>query len=229
MHSDIARQRRLAAKIAAKNEVRLYFAAASLATVAFIIRFGDPQIGEPLSRACGRVENSEAWKECCAMSPGLPSWRGKFRPYSSSVAGLSTRLRHGLIRLFPGRSERDKLNRVIEQAPPWLLWFTFSDYTASELGLRVPDLTAVSCFERVRTIGCIPEGAFRRRYWDDGIVKEPPTRPKVFDRARWPRLFSMEVSELTPKEWYEVEDSPNPLRKALDRKYPDSDVEIFSR
>src|ERR1700730_4029770 len=40
-------------------------AAANAAVLAFVIRYGDPQIGEPLSRAWERFINSHVWTECC--------------------------------------------------------------------------------------------------------------------------------------------------------------------
>jgi hypothetical protein len=35
------------------------------AVLAFLIRYGKPQIDEPLSHACERCAQSPAWKECC--------------------------------------------------------------------------------------------------------------------------------------------------------------------
>ena len=40
-------------------------AAANAAVLAFVIRYGDPKIGEPLSRAWERFINSHVWTECC--------------------------------------------------------------------------------------------------------------------------------------------------------------------
>lgn len=40
-------------------------AAANAAVLAFVIRYGDPKIGEPLSRAWERFINSHVWAECC--------------------------------------------------------------------------------------------------------------------------------------------------------------------
>ena len=40
-------------------------AANHAAVLAFVYRYGQPQIDEPLSDACERCAQSAAWKECC--------------------------------------------------------------------------------------------------------------------------------------------------------------------
>jgi len=40
--------------------------------------------------------------------------------------------------------EKEKLEQVFASAPPWLIWFTFADYTAELLGLSLPDLSSVA-------------------------------------------------------------------------------------
>ena len=40
-------------------------AASHAAILAFVIRYGDPEIGEPLSCAWERFINTHVWKECC--------------------------------------------------------------------------------------------------------------------------------------------------------------------
>jgi len=35
----------------------------------FLLRYGEPQIGEPLEEACRRVTESDAWKEYQAIIP----------------------------------------------------------------------------------------------------------------------------------------------------------------
>ena len=49
---------------------------------------------------------------------------------------------------LPGADEAEKLDAILERAPPWLLWFTHSDVSASILGLKLPDLSSVNRFER---------------------------------------------------------------------------------
>ena len=57
-------------------------------------------------------------------------------------------LRHVIIANFPGVGEKDKLDAVFASAPPWLIWFTFADYTAKLLGLTLPNLSGVMGFAR---------------------------------------------------------------------------------
>ena len=57
-------------------------AVAHAAVLAFVLRYGNPQIGEPLSEACRRVAESEAWN-------------ASFEPYSrDSVILMGDPLRH---------------------------------------------------------------------------------------------------------------------------------------
>jgi len=141
---------------------------AHAAVLAFVMRYGNPQIGEPLSEACRRVAESEAGK-------------GSFEPYSrDDVFLMSHPLRHVLLATFPGADEKDKLNCVFKSAPPWLIWFTFADYTAKLLDLNLPDLSSVSGFERSKKIfhgwWALPESAFECRPWPDGADGEPLAR-----------------------------------------------------
>src|SRR6516164_6378353 len=140
-------------------------AVAHAAVLAFVMRYGNPQIGEPLSEAWRRVAESEARK-------------GSFEPYSrDSVTLMGHPLRHILLATLPGADEKDKLNRVFKSAPPWLIWFTFADYTAKLLDLKLPDLSTVTGFERSKDIfhrwWGLPESAFECRPWPDGTDGEP--------------------------------------------------------
>jgi hypothetical protein len=89
-------------------------------------------------------------------------------------------LRHELIARFSGATEKEKLERVFASASPWLIWFTFADYTAKLLGLSLPDLSSVAGFARSKTdfdnwYG-LPSGAFVPRPWPDGPDNEPLAR-----------------------------------------------------
>jgi hypothetical protein len=44
---------------------------------------------------------------------------------------MGSPLRHAVISSFPGADEKEKLDAVFASAPPWLIWFTFGDYTAA--------------------------------------------------------------------------------------------------
>ena len=154
--------------------------------LAFLIRHGKPKIEEPLSNACQRVSESTAWKAFCdQFFPSRPPppyarvRRGRpFDPYSrNSVAVIGEYLRHLVISSFPGADEKAKLNAVFKSAPPWLLWFTFADYTAAVLGLELPDLSRVTCFARSRDAfdnwWGLPRGSFERRPWPKSLIKDP--------------------------------------------------------
>jgi hypothetical protein len=107
------------------------------AVLVFLMRYGNPQIGEPLSEACRRVAESEVWNACCEKFPHhCKDFRheNSFEPYTrSSVTLFGDPLRHVLLSTLAGADEKDKLNRVFKSAPPWLIWFTFADYTAKLL------------------------------------------------------------------------------------------------
>jgi hypothetical protein len=150
------------------------------AVLAFLIRYGDPRDDEPLSSACERCASSTAWNECCQeFTRFLQDFSGKnvFRPHSSDAVGLmGDPLRHFVIASFPGADEKQKLNTAFTTAPPWLLWFTFADYTAKLLDLTLPDLSSVSCFTRSKknfdVWWGLPTGAFEREPWPRGPQEE---------------------------------------------------------
>ena len=135
-------------------------AAAHAAVLAFVIRYGDPEIGEPLSCAWERFINTDVWKGCCDKWEAMeleqlgdewkkygdktpPGNRFLFlrrtylgTPYDRNGTILSGEfLRHELIARFAGATEKEKLEQVFASAPPWLIWFTFADYTAELLSL----------------------------------------------------------------------------------------------
>ncbi len=113
-------------------------AAANAAVLAFLIRYGDPRIGEPLSCAWERFISTQVWKEYCdrweAMEleqlgdewkeygdrtpPGnrllfiRRSYRGS--PYNRNVAFITgPYLRHALIDHFSGATEKEKLAHLM--------------------------------------------------------------------------------------------------------------------
>lgn len=208
----IARLEKLAAPYldAARDTEREWWqtldgAASHAAILAFVIRYGAPAIGEPLSCAWERFTCSQVWRECCDKweAIGLEYIRNKLKesgdetplgdrfefvsgphavsPYSRegvSFGGLY--LRHELIARFAGTTEKKKLEGVFASAPPWLIWFTFADYTAQLLGLPLPDLSEVKRFARSKAdfdnwFG-LPKGAFVARPWPFGPDNEPLAR-----------------------------------------------------
>ena len=167
-------------------------AAANAAYLAFLIRYGKPKIGEPLSCAWERFTNTEVWKEYCdkwearaleQFDVGLEKhgeWKNQdylHSPFDRDGAFIGGGcLRHELIARFPGTTEKEKLKRVFASTPPWLIWFTFADYTAQLLGLPLPDLSSVKGFVRSKAdfdnwYG-LPSGAFVARPWRNGPDNE---------------------------------------------------------
>src|SRR5262249_49073284 len=151
------------------------------------------QIGEPLSEACRRVAESEVWNACCEKFPHhCKDFRSEnsFEPYDRpSVSLYGDPLRHFFLSTLAGADEKDKLNRVFKSAPPWLIWFTFADYTVKLLDLNLPDLSSVRGFERSKDIfygerskgifygwWALPESAFECRPWPNGADRQPLAR-----------------------------------------------------
>jgi hypothetical protein len=135
----------------------------------------------------------------CA-SPGDTEY--PFEPNSrAKTMWYGTPLRHVIIANFPGVGEKDKLDAVFASAPPWLIWFTFGDYTAELLGLTLPNLSTVAGFARSKAdfdlwYG-LPSGAFERRPWPDGSDNEPLARTDL--KLLRPDLERPD-SQMTPRE-----------------------------
>jgi hypothetical protein len=104
-------------------------------------------------------------------------------------------LRHVIISTYPGADEKQKLEAALATAPPWLLWYTFADYTAELLNLAIPDLSEVAGFMRSEADFNIwwglPTGAFELKPWPRGSEDEPLARtdlnllrPTIEDTSR---------------------------------------------
>jgi hypothetical protein len=155
-------------------------AANHAAVLAFLIRYGNPRLDEPLSRACERCTETAAWKDCCLEFKSILIKSLGPRPFKlhdrSAVSVVGAPLRHFIISTFPGADEKQKLDAVFAAAPPWALWFTFADYTAELLDLTLPDLSKVSRFMRSKENFDIwwglPTGMFEREPWSHGYERE---------------------------------------------------------
>ena len=102
-------------------------------------------------------------------------------PYNrDGIFSLGPFVRHAVISNFPGADEKQKLNAVFSSAPPWLIWFTFADYTAKLLGLKLPDLSDVRVFERSKANFDLGGGCrvahSKRAYGSAGPDVEPLSR-----------------------------------------------------
>jgi hypothetical protein len=184
----------------------------------FLLRYGEPQIGEPLEEACRRVTESNAWNQYQRIIPPnmtLVGCEDQFAPYSrGAVVEIGEVLRHLFVSRLSGRTEKDKLNAIFKSAPPWIIWFTFADYTAAVLDLETPDLSSVSRFARFRTVFDIwwglPSGAFERHRWtkgcdielahiDLGLLRPDPGQDRSLTRRERKRQIA--ASFHWPDEW----------------------------
>ena len=183
----------------------------------FLLRYGEPQIGEPLEEACRRVTESDAWKEYQAIIPPVmaPICEDRFAPYDrGSVVEIGEVLRHLFVSHLPGPTERDRLNAIFKSAPPWIIWLTFADYSAAVLDLELPDLSNVSSFARSRKGFDIwwglPSWAFERHPWpkdresgvahtDLSLLRQEPGRDRLLTRRERKRRIAASVD--WPDEW----------------------------
>jgi hypothetical protein len=168
--------------------------------LALLVRYGNPELGEPLSSAGGRVAKSEFWRLLCQkFPPDRTIYPDDFEysfPFTrDQVTIIGDQLRHVSIATFPGADEKEKLSRVLRSAPPWLLWFTFADYSAKLLGLSLPDLSTVSRFERSNEIfqgwWGLPQSAYECHPWPHGIDGEALARTDL-------SLFELETRQEMP-------------------------------
>jgi hypothetical protein len=175
-------------------------AVAHATVLALLVRYGNPQLGEPLSCAGGRVAKSEFWRLLCQkFPPDRTIYPADFEhsfPFTrDQVLIIGDQLRHVSIATFPGADEKEKLNRVLRSAPPWLLWFTFADYSAKLLGLGLQDLSPVTGFERSKSIfhgwWGLPPSAYECRPWPHGIEGEALARTDL-------SLFELETGQEMP-------------------------------
>jgi hypothetical protein len=161
-------------------------AASHAAVLAFLFRYGDPKIGQPLSSACERISECPVWKELCDDFPVWLNQGGtyEFNPHSrEAVSLIGLPMRHAVNFHFRGRNEKEKLKSVFASAPHWLIWFTFGDYTAKLLNLPLPDLSDMTAIARgeddFHLWWGLPRGAFRHHRWSNGPQNEPLARTNL--------------------------------------------------
>ena len=129
----------------------------------FIISYGGPKIGEPLS---------SAWQRCLEKYPNFSSM-GPFRDRTMALIN-ALESKEIVLSNFAGEDEKEKCAAILGTAPPWLMWFTFGDFTAFMLDMPLPDLSSVRRFVRSEeTFRRLPDGMFECRPWPDGSDNEP--------------------------------------------------------
>ena len=108
-----------------------------------------------------------------------PDDRSRRYPYDR-VFTLGFPVRHAVIKALSGADEKEKLSTAFGSTPPWLIWFTFADYTAALLNLTLPDLSSVTGFARSKENfpgwHGLPSGAFEPGPWRNGRDNEPLAR-----------------------------------------------------
>jgi hypothetical protein len=144
-----------------------------LANIALLSLYGKPRITESLENAWRRCRESSAWKACRERHPDFGDYNRDdnatpFERYpAKQIAAYFER--HFLPEL-PGADEREKFELIFRSAAPWLLWFTYTDINAHVLGIKMPDLSSVSCCVRdEKFLFDVPKGPFEYRPWPDGV------------------------------------------------------------
>jgi hypothetical protein len=146
-------------------------AAVHAVNFAAIVHHGDPEMDEPLSKAWPRCIRSGIWRDF-ANSALLPL----LTPFNNLGARtLAEYLYENWVPTLPGANEKEKFDPIFANAPLWLIWFTYADWTAGFLNFDLPDLSQIENFARCSVIWkiwpCLPEGKFdlcpRRTDYDD--------------------------------------------------------------
>lgn len=138
-----------------------------LGSCLFLILYGDPKIGEPLTRAWQRCLEFRAWKECRERHADIDE---EVPFYEEGARSIARYFREYILPDLPGADETEKLNAVLVKASAWLLWFTNAELTVLCLGLKLPDLSCMSRFARPRDrVVYLPDGAFELRRLPDGV------------------------------------------------------------
>jgi hypothetical protein len=105
-----------------------------------LVLYGKPNLQEPLS---------DAWQRCSERFPDLERFlKAKLSSPELQAMTIADIVRRDVLSDLPGSSEKEKFQSLFSSAPPWLLWFTFADFTAYQLGLTLPDLSGVTNFGR---------------------------------------------------------------------------------
>lgn len=139
--------------------------------LAVLVLFGGPRVGEPLTETWQRATTSDRWNDYCATygdlrqfakGTGLEGDDTALNPFClDGVIFISKFFSKYILPDLPGHDDACRLNRLLNQTPPWLLWHTDMDFWAQFiLQLDVPDLSGVSHLLRESGGLCLPRKAF---------------------------------------------------------------------
>jgi hypothetical protein len=162
------------------------FALIHTANLSALILYGDPKIDEPLLFAWKRCLESAEWQRRREKYGGWDEY-GRDTCGDPFVDLGAERIAKYFRKYFlpdvPGSDEVEKFGLIFENAPPWLLWFTYGDVNAQILGIKLPDLSAVNRYIRdPRNFGNdqLPPGPFECRLRADGREDEVVIWTKYF-------------------------------------------------
>jgi hypothetical protein len=121
-----------------------------IANLSLLILLGKPKDDEPLLSAWNRCRESGAWQACHEKYGGFDEYgQEDGTPFGALGAMyIAKYFRKYFLPDLPGANEKEKLDAIIQTAPPWLLWFTYGDRRARILGIKLPDLSKMSQFAR---------------------------------------------------------------------------------
>lgn len=147
-----------------------------LANIALLSLYGKPRLTESLEQAWRRCRESSAWKTCHQRYPEF-DWYGR-RDDASPFDRLSSRhiaecFEKHILPGLPGADESEKYELIFRRAPLWLIWFSYCDLHARIFGIKLPDLSSVTCFVREEEFALqVPKGPFECRPLPDGVHDE---------------------------------------------------------
>lgn len=173
-----------------------------VACVCLLALYGAPRIDESLLKPWRRVCQSAAWQAQREKHPRLLSFdqessRTDQTPFEEVGAWqLGRYFRDFFLPELAGSSEREKLNAVLAETPPWLIWFTNSDPSIQSLGLKAPDLTKERRFLRTPHRDGLPLGPFERTLRPEGVDDWWDVKLREYAATRVPAL----PAHLTPRE-----------------------------
>ncbi len=171
-------------------------------TLCMLVLHGNPKIDEPLRAAWRRCIESGAWKLCRESHPDFGEYNTDTEGDPCRAVGakwIADYFKKYFLPDLPGADQTEKLNRVLEMAPPWLLWFTFMDAHGSRVGLKVPDISSMMRFARgTMTMDHLPTGPFEHKplppgthdyFYDEPKLIVLPSNLTTRERARAIRIY----------------------------------------
>jgi hypothetical protein len=118
-------------------------------------------------------------------------------PFDHTACDIAEYFRKYMLPDFPGADANVKLEAILAEAPPWLLWCTHADVYARILGITLPDLSSVNRFARDDLSACLRTGPFECRRLPRGVY-DPWTERGIQERKK--QLTAQSMAQMTPRE-----------------------------